>query len=182
MSWKYRPDETDVLFGEGVPTASVERPTLYLNRATGAMYTNLGGGTTWSASGVGGLSTITALTSATTLTAADSGKTFLLNLATGFTVTLPANTTLGFRAKFIVGIAPTTAYLIAAATIDTIGGSVLSSSGGAEDAEAAFTADTVGFVANTAVPGDVIEVEILTATQIWARGTCSAAGGITFLG
>lgn len=178
--WVYR-NESAVQFGDGVPSGSPGVPTIYIDRTTGAMYTSLGG-STWLASSSGGLSTITALTAATTLTAADSGKTFLLNLATGFTVTLPANTTVGFRARFIVGIAPTTAYIISAATADTIGGSVLSSSGGAEDTEAAFTADSVTFVANTAVAGDIIEVEILTATQIWARATCSAAGGCTFIG
>lgn len=180
--WHYRPDETDVIFGDGVPTASVDRPTIYLNRATGASYTNLGGGSTWSGGGVGQLGSPTSLITATTLVAADSGKTFILNLATGFTVTLPANTTVGFRARFIVGTAPTTAYIIAAATADTIGGSVLSSSGAAEDTEGAFTADNVSFVANTALAGDICEVEILTATQIWARATCSAAGAMTFNG
>lgn len=180
--WHYRNDETDVLFGDGAPAASVERPTIYLNRASGTLYTNLGGGSTWNLGGVGGLNSITPLTSATTLVAADSGKTFLLNLATGFTVTLPANATVGFRAVFIVGIAPTTAYIISAATADTIGGTVLSASGGAEDTEGAFTADNIQFTANVAVAGDRVEVEILTATQIWGRGTCSAAGGITFQG
>lgn len=182
MSWKYRTDETDVLFGDGVPTASVDRPTLYLNRLTGATYLNLGGGTTWNGSGVGGLTSITPLTSTTTLTASDSGKTFLLNLATGFTVTLPANATVGFNARFIVGIAPTTAYIIAAATADTIGGTVLSASGGAEDTEGAFTGDQVNFVANVALAGDRASIEILTATQVWANGICSAAGGITITG
>lgn len=182
MSWKYNDSETDVFWGVGLPTNTVTKPTLYINAASGAMYTNLGG-STWSPSGSGQLAQVpTALAAATTLTAADSGKTFLLALAGGFTVTLPANTTIGFRCRFVVSVAPTTAYLIAAATADTIGGSVLSSSGGAEDTEAAFTADTVGFVANVAVPGDIIEIEILSATQIWARATCSAAGGCTFLG
>lgn len=182
MSWKYRPDETDVLYGDGAPTASVDRPSIYLNRTTGAQYANLGGGSTWNLGGVGGLSSITSLITTTTLVAADSGKTFLLNLVGGFTVTLPTNTTVGFRARFIVGIAPTTAYIIAAATADTIGGTILSASGGAEDTEGAFTGDQVNFVANVALAGDLCEIEILTATQIWARGTCSATGGITITG
>jgi hypothetical protein len=178
----YRPDESDLLYGDGAPTSTVTRPTIYLNQATGATYTNLGGGSSWNLGGVGSLSTIVPLTSATTLVAADSGKTFLLNLATGFTVTLPANSTVGFNARFIVGIAPTTAYIIAAATADTIGGTVLSASGGAEDTEGAFTGDQVNFVANTALAGDRVAIEILTATQIWANGICSAAGGITITG
>lgn len=176
----YRPDETDVFFGSGAPTANSDRPSLYLDKDTGAVYVNNGGGTTWTPRGSVG--SVTSLTGATTLTAADSGKTFVLNLAGGFTVTLPANTVIGFRARFIVGTAPTTAYIIAAATADTIGGSVLSASGGAEDTEAAFTGDQVNFVANTAVAGDLVEVEILSATQVWVRGTCSAAGGITITG
>ncbi len=44
------------------------------------------------------------LTAAETLTASDSGKTFMLNLAAGFTVTLPsiAEAGAGWCAKFIV--------------------------------------------------------------------------------
>lgn len=179
----YRRDETDIFWGVGAPTASADKPSLYIDQATGAMYTNLGGGSTWQSSSSGQLNQIpTALAAATTLTAADSGKTFLLALAGGFTVTLPANTVTGFKCRFIVSTAPTTAYIIAAATADTIGGSILSSSGAAEDTEAAFTGDQVNFVANTAVPGDLVEIEILSSTQVWARGTCSAAGGITITG
>jgi hypothetical protein len=53
------------------------------------------------------------LTEARTLVLADSGKTFLLSLAGGFAVTLPAPIR-GFRAKFITGVIPTTAYTITA--------------------------------------------------------------------
>ena len=92
------------------------------------------------------------LTAATTLTAADSGKLFYLGAAGGFTVTLP--NTDGFEAEFIVTVAPTTAYVIAAGTADTMAGSVFASGGGVEDTEAAATGDFLNFVASTAVVGD----------------------------
>lgn len=128
-----------------------------------------------------GLALQEVISAARTLTADDSGKTFILALAGGFTVTLPANTTVGFRCRFRVGVNPTTAYIIAAATADTIAGSVLSSSGAAEDTEGAFTGDQVNFVANTALVGDTCDIEIVPQGVI-AQAVCSAAGGITITG
>lgn len=120
------------------------------------------------------------LTEATTLTNADNGKTFLLDLATGFTVTLPSFS-VGFRCQFIVKTAPTTAYIIAAGTADTMAGSVLSSSGAAEDTEAAATGDQLNFVANTAVVGDRATVEVFGG-KAYVVAVCSATGGCTITG
>ncbi len=129
--------------------------------------------------GGGGVEVIQA---ARTLTAADSGKTFILALVGGFTVTLPANTTLGFTCKFRVGISPTTAYVIAAATADTIYGYVLSSSGAAEDtAGVGDPGDFLNFVASTAVIGDTADV-FIDGTFVQVKGECAAAGGITITG
>jgi len=64
---------------------------------------------------------IVSLVAAKTVTAAESGSTFVLNLAGGFTVTLPAPA-LGLRYKFITGIIPTTAYIITATGAIVYGG------------------------------------------------------------
>jgi hypothetical protein len=53
------------------------------------------------------------LTAAATLDSSDSGKIFFLNLAGGFTTTLPAPEA-GLALKFIVATAPTTSYIITA--------------------------------------------------------------------
>lgn len=175
--WHYRADETDCLFGDGVPTATVDRPTLYVDRSTGTIYANNGGGSTWTAkSGLGAQRTLTA---AATLTEADSGKDIILSLATGFTVTLP--NLAGFRCRFFVGIAPTTTYIIAAGTADTMAGTCYDSSGGASDTEAAATGDQLNFVANTAVIGDRADV-VSDGTRVFAHAWTSASGGATITG
>ena len=123
------------------------------------------------------------LTAAATLTESQSGQTFFLNLATGFTVTLPAPTD-GVEYEFIVGTAPTTAYIVANASGssgDNMIGHVLSSSGGAEDTETTAGGDQVNFVANTAVIGDRLHV-ISDGTNWYVSARCAAAGGITITG
>lgn len=133
----------------------------------------------------GGASAYERLVTTRVLTAADSGKVFGLALAGGFTVTLPAIASApGFHARFVVEIAPTTAYIISAAAseLDSIAGSVYESSGGAGDTETAFTADQINFVANTAVIGDQADI-VAVGTAGWAgRAFVSAAGGATFTG
>lgn len=119
------------------------------------------------------------LTASATLVDADSGKRIYLGAAGGGTVTLP--NTDGFWCDFIVTVAPTTAWDITAGTADTMAGSVLSSSGGAEDTEAAATGDKLTFVANTAVVGDRARVDC-DGTSVYAYGICSATGGITISG
>jgi len=120
------------------------------------------------------------LTAARVLTLADSGKTFALALAGGFTVTLPALTA-GFKVSFIVQVAPTTAYIIASAENDNIAGSVYPADGTAGDTEAAFTADQINFVANQAVIGDQADIYGLAAG--WAgKAFVAVAAGATFTG
>jgi len=119
------------------------------------------------------------LTEATTLTAKESGKTFGLATAGGFTVTLPAEEA-GLKFTFIVTVAPTTAYIIACdGANDTMAGFVIASTGGDEDYDAA--GDTVEFVANTALPGDTVEV-FSDGTSWFVKGFCNAAGAITISG
>jgi hypothetical protein len=119
-----------------------------------------------------------------TLTVADSGKVFMLNLAGGFTVTLPAVTATnisGCHFTFIVGTDPTTAYIIAGGTADKMSGKVVCSAGGNEDEENAITGDQFNFVANTALIGDKVTI-ICDGTGFYGWGITGAAGGITITG
>lgn len=122
------------------------------------------------------------LTAARVLTMADSGGTFALALAGGFNITLPALAgAAGFHAKFIVQVAPTTAYTITSAEGDNIAGSVYSADGAAGDTEAAFTADVITLVAAAAVIGDQVEIDGLAAG--WAATAHVAVStGATFTG
>jgi len=116
------------------------------------------------------------------LTAADSGKTFGLALAGGFTVTLPA-LALGLHFKFVVEVSPTTAYIIASAEGDNV-----SLVGGAADgaaivvASAGFSGDQVNLVANLSIIGDKVEIAAV-GTAGWAASALVAAGaGVTISG
>jgi hypothetical protein len=149
MSWKYRDDGMTVLNSGGV--SQLQKINFGVQK----------------------------LTEATTLTADDNGKTFLLALAGGFTVTLPANSVAGFRCRFMVKIAPTTAYIIAAATADSIYGRAHASSGGDEDSDAA--GDTVEFVANTSLIGDYVDI-FIDGEKVFAYGFCDVTGSITISG
>ena len=102
----------------------------------------------------GGASNYETLIAARTLTAADSGKTFSLNLSTGFTVTLPALVA-GLHFKFVVGIAPGTAYIISSAAGNDIAGKVFASDGAVGDTEDTFAASELNFVATKALAGDI---------------------------
>lgn len=131
----------------------------------------------------GGASGYERLITTRVLTAADSGKTFALALAGGFTVTLPALATApGFWAHFIVEVAPTTAYIILSAELDNIAGTVFESSGGVGDAESAFTADQLNFVANVSVIGDQADIQAVGSAGWAAKMFVTAAGGGTFTG
>ena len=101
----------------------------------------------------GGASNYETLTAARVLTAADSSKTFSLNLAGGFTVTLPALVA-GLHFKFVVGIAPSPAYIISSAAGNDIAGKVFASDGEVGDVENAFSASEMNFVATKALIGD----------------------------
>lgn len=131
----------------------------------------------------GGASMYERLITTRVLVAADSGKTFGLALAGGFTVTLPAlATSPGFNAKFIVEVAPTTAYIIASAENDNIAGSCYTSDGNAGDSETAFTADQMNFVATSAIIGDAADIAAV-GTAGWAgRMFVNVTAGGSFTG
>lgn len=120
-----------------------------------------------------------ALAAARTLVAADSGKTFFLDLANGFTVTLPSPV-LGFKCRFIVKTAPTTAYIIATAAganIMVVSVNELETDS-TEDGPSDDDADTFNFVANVALPGDFVDV-FCDGTKFYMLGQSRADGAVT---
>lgn len=116
------------------------------------------------------------VTGANTITAAESGKTFFLNSATGFASTLPAPAA-GLRFKFIVTTQPTSGNC----TVVTNGGSNVIE--GMADVNStlvlAANEDSINIVASTAIVGDWVEV-ISDGTSWFVNGASGAAGGITF--
>lgn len=103
----------------------------------------------------------TVLITTKAVTAAESGKTFYLDLAGGFVSTLPA-VALGLRYKFIVRTAPTGSYtIVCPAAAALFKGHVLTTDvNSATDADFDTTAvATLTFVLNKAVAGDLIELE-----------------------
>lgn len=158
---------------------AVTGPTSYLDRATGASYFNGGGAATnWAASGLNNIETLTA---ARVLVAGDSGKTFFLSLAGGFDVTLPALTTAGFHATFIVKTSPTTAYTLTGATADKIVGWPSNVGGADSVADGNALGDVVNFVANTALAGDMAELW-MDGAFYYVRAHAKAINAITITG
>jgi hypothetical protein len=119
------------------------------------------------------------VTATNVITAAESGKTFFLATAGGFTSTLPAPAA-GLRYKFVISVSPTTAYIIVTNGGDDImiGGinelEVDTNDDGPYDANA----DTFNFVANIAVVGDWVEM-ISDGTSWFYTGQTNADGGVT---
>lgn len=119
-----------------------------------------------------------------TLTSDDHGKTFGLNLAGGFTVTLPAVSTVnaGFEVMFRVETAPTTAYIITENTAsDTnilTGG--FSSAELTDAAVAAYSAafTQVNLVASQAVVGDWVKITT-NGTRYFVSGHTNVQAGVT---
>jgi hypothetical protein len=121
-----------------------------------------------------GASTQEILGAAKTVTAAETGKTFSLALAGGFTVALPAPA-VGLRYKFYVNVAPTTAYIITATPLT---GAVHSSTGGNADSQTDFSGVSISFVANVALIGDSAEF-FSDGTNWYVTAFCNADAGIT---
>lgn len=182
MSWKYRPDETDVLYGDGVPTSVVVRPTIYIDRSTGTSWVNLGGGSTWSVGArltTGTYETVT--TTPRVITSADDGLVFFLAKADGIAFTLPANATVGFRCTFIVKTAPTTICTITAATADTIAGWPINTGGADGSGDGNAAGDVLNFAANVALPAD--RADFVSDGTTWhVRATSKVINAITITG
>ena len=112
----------------------------------------------------------------------DSEKIVMLNLAGGFTVTLPAveDAGSGWKCRFVAKTAPTTAYIITEeATKDT---DVIIIEGIVNVAGAAGVQNTgctnVNFVANQAIIGDWVDV-FCDGANFYVTGLASVAAGIT---
>lgn len=127
----------------------------------------------------------TSLIAAKTLTAADNGKTFGLNLAGGFTVTLPALSTIntGFKVKFRCETNPTTAYILSTPTadLDKIVGFFVTATGHTTAGDIETAGDTVEFVANVALAGDFVTLEN-NGLKWFAYGMCSVPAALTISG
>jgi len=116
------------------------------------------------------------VTTTNVILADESGTTFYLNTAGGFTSTLPAPA-VGLKYRFIVSTAPTTAYIIttnAGANIlyGTIN-EITTTAGISVQAQ-----DTLNFVASTSLIGDWIEVES-DGTNWHVHGVTQVDNGIT---
>ena len=122
------------------------------------------------------------LTEGKTLTDSDSGRTFFLNAAGGFTVTLPRPRG-GINFTFICKASPTTAYIIASnGASNVISGQVFVADTNAEDDSSvqAPGVNNVTFVADYAKVGDVIEMTS-DGTYWYLRGFCGLQQAITML-
>lgn len=115
-----------------------------------------------------------------TLTAAESGKTYFLGVATGCDVTLPA-VAAGLEFEFIVSVSPTSNGY----TINSEGGDDVivvetseSETDTDDDGPYDVNADILTLVANVAVIGDRIRM-ICDGTKWYARGHTNADGGMT---
>ncbi len=131
----------------------------------------------------GGASSYEQLITTRVLTAVDSGKTFGLALANGFTVTLPAlSTVFGFNVKFVVEIAPTTDYIITAATadLDKMAGQVYGADGATSSTNSimTFSADLVTLIAagSASKIGDQVTFQQVGTTG-WAGQAFVNLGG-----
>jgi hypothetical protein len=125
-----------------------------------------------------------ALGAATTLTADHNGMTYGLALVGGFTVTLPsvADAGAGWRVKFIVTVAPTTAYIITEKTADDtnvlIGGINELEVTTDDDGPYTATGTTITFAASVAVVGDFVEL-FCSGAKFYFSGQTNIDAGIT---
>ncbi len=107
----------------------------------------------------------------------DSGATFFLSAAAGFSSTLPAPA-MGLKYSFVVLTAPTSVgyTILTNASANIISGthSVTATGGGS----AIAAADTVTLVANSAVAGDRIDV-ISDGTNWYAQASSTLKASIT---
>tara|TARA_B100001029_G_scaffold628_2_gene453 strand:- start:14180 stop:14605 length:426 start_codon:yes stop_codon:yes gene_type:complete len=122
------------------------------------------------------------LTAASTLGVGDSGKIFFLDLAAGFTATLPAASgSAGWNATFVVKTAPSGAdYVVSSASsADYVLGSV--SAGATDDvADTSDGTDTqVNFIDGNAVAGDWVKLICDGSAWYIVGGLGKVAAGIT---
>ena len=119
------------------------------------------------------------ITAAQSLTAADSGKTFYMNTAGGFTLTLPAVAdAVGVNYKFVVKTNCTTEYIIAEkATADT--NVILGNINHGATTGSTTGATYINFIATLDVVGDYVELSC-DGVKWYASGSATTASAITF--
>lgn len=115
------------------------------------------------------------ITAAQTLTDEDSGKCFTLSAAAGAEVSLPAVTSEGFCARFVVGLAFATTDWTIVSTTNVIQGNAIVA--GAH--VAASDENTISFVASAESVGDYIDI-YSDGTNWYASGSGVTSGSITF--
>lgn len=119
------------------------------------------------------------VTAANVIAASESGTTFFLNLAGGFTSTLPAPAA-GLRFKFIVSTAPTTAYIITTNAGANVLQGTVANNGAETEVNGVDIAnqDTINFVANQAKVGDYVEM-ISDGTNWYVSGMIQDLANLT---
>ena len=118
------------------------------------------------------------------LTSADNGKTFVLNLATGIDVALPAVGTadVGLNFTFVVGLAASTeTYTVTAQAADLLTGRVLVHDTDTANTIASYAADgsddLIFIISDTAdLPGGWAQFICVSATAWLVRGTLYCTG------
>ena len=122
------------------------------------------------------LDTVEVVTTTNVITAAESGRTFVLNSATAFVSTLPAKAA-GLRYRFYAGATQVTGgnhTIVCSNDDNTIFGSVT-----VAGALVAGTVEgSINWVADTMLPGDWCEV-FNDGTNWYVSGQATASGGIT---
>lgn len=126
------------------------------------------------------------LTAVVSLNAADTGILFLLNLATGFTVTLPAaeDAGAGWNCELLVIIAPSSGtYILTEKTADdtnvlVVNGITEGEVDTGDDAPYNAGCTTVTFADGVAVIGDRIQI-LCDGTNFFVKGHTNADGGVT---
>lgn len=128
---------------------------------------------------VSGASKVETVTTTNVIAASESGKTFYLATAGGFTSTLPAPAA-GLNFRFVVKVAPTTAYVIVTTSSANImiGGINELEVDTADDGPYIANGDTLNFVANIAAVGDYVDF-YSDGTSWYFRGQTNLDGGIT---
>lgn len=114
------------------------------------------------------------------IAAAESGTTFYLGAAGGFTSTLPVPA-LGSNFRFIVSVAPTTAYIITTSGGSNVLFGTVAAGGAAAGVNSidGATQDTINFVANQAAIGDIYAFQS-DGTSWFVSGMVKLLAGCTF--
>lgn len=134
---------------------------------------------TWFTSQHTGLVYVETLTAAKTVSAAETGTKFILNLAGGIAVTLPAPAE-GLNYEFVVGaLEPTSSHTILTyGSANIIEGQVGSAEDAAGSVATAADSDTITLVANKAIHGDYVKI-FSDGTNWYVSGLCNVQDAIT---